>query len=58
MRNEKICKLAHIYGRIAKIPAQCSHGLVNSAMGQIYHVLQNVFLVISIIIIIIIIIEY
>ena len=30
-----ICNLAHIIGRIAKIAAQFSHGLVNSAMGQI-----------------------
>ena len=35
MRNKKICNLAHIYDRIAKIAAQFSHGLVNSAMGQI-----------------------
>jgi len=27
--------LARIYGRIAKIPAQLSYGLVHSAMGQI-----------------------
>ena len=31
----KICNLALSYGRIAKIAAQFSHGLVNSAMGQI-----------------------
>ena len=35
MRNEKICNLALSYGRIAKIAAQLSCGLVNSAMGQI-----------------------
>ena len=27
--------MARIYGRIAKIPAQLSYGLVNSTMGQI-----------------------
>jgi len=32
---KKLCNLAQIYGRIAKIAAQFSHGLVNSAMGQI-----------------------
>jgi len=31
----KICNLALSYGRIAKIAAQFSHGLENSAMGQI-----------------------
>ena len=35
MRNEKICNLALSYGRIAKIAAQFSRGLVNLAMGQI-----------------------
>jgi len=35
MRNEKYAIFAHIYGRIAKIAAQLSNGLVNSAMGQI-----------------------
>jgi len=35
MRNKKICNLALSYGRIAKIAAQFSHGLVNSAMGEI-----------------------
>jgi len=35
MRNKKICNLALSYGLIAKIAAQFSHGLVNSAMGQI-----------------------
>ena len=36
MRNEKyaIWPIGHIYGRIAKIAAQLSNGLVNSAMGQ------------------------
>ena len=31
----KICNLTLSYGRIAKISAQLSYGLVNSAMGQI-----------------------
>jgi len=33
-RNEKICNLSLSYGRIAKIAARFSHGLVNSAVGQ------------------------
>ena len=44
MRNKKICNLALSYGRIAKIPAQLSYGLMNSAMFR-YHVPQIVFLV-------------
>ena len=35
MRNEKYAICICIYGRIAKIPAQLSYALVNSAMGQI-----------------------
>ena len=43
MRNEKVCNLALIYGRIAKIAAQFSDGLTR--LWVRYHVPQNVFLV-------------
>ena len=35
MRNEKYAIWPFSYGRIAKIAAQLSNGLLNSAMGQI-----------------------
>ena len=47
MRNEKYAIWPLLLWPNAKIAAQLSYGLVNSAMGR-YHVPQNVFLVFAV----------